>query len=247
VPPRGIGPATAGRIIVANTNNLIVSVAATAEGYAPTTKTGLALRSFAALLERLQKTAGAKPVSALIQELIKQTRYEEYLRTLKGEAYENVEERIENVRELFTVAKKYDAAGPAGLGQFLEEVALLQDADRVKEGERAITLMTMHAAKGLEFPIVFIAGMEEGLFPHSRTMFSPHELEEERRLCYVAITRAKQRLYITLAKWRNIFGSRQANIPSRFLNELPEQLVQWHRVDLDTWYDREEREIDYDA
>jgi DNA helicase-2/ATP-dependent DNA helicase PcrA len=87
--------------------------------------------------------------------------------------------------------------------------------------------MTMHAAQGLEFPVVFIAGMEEGLFPHSRTIFAPHELEEERRLCYVAITRAKERLFITLAKWRNIFGTRSANIPSRFLDELPEHVLQW--------------------
>jgi len=246
VPPRGLGPATVQRIIGANDRNLLTAIDAIAEGHAPTTKTGMALRAFSSLMERLIQTTTEKTVSALVKDIIKRTKYEEYLHTLKGEAYENVEERIENIHELLTVAKKYDDAGSLGLGQFLEEVALLQDADRVKAGERAVTLMTMHAAKGLEFPVVFIAGMEEGLFPHSRTMFAPHELEEERRLCYVAITRAKQRLYISLAKWRNIFGSRQANIPSRFLSEIPEHLLNWQRLDLDTWYDRNEQSVDYD-
>jgi DNA helicase-2/ATP-dependent DNA helicase PcrA len=177
---------------------------------------------------------------------MKETRYEEYLKTLKAESAESAEERLENVRELLTVAAKYDKAGPGGLPQFLEEVALLQDTDRLKEGERAVTLMTVHAAKGLEFPVVFIAGMEEGLFPHSRTMFAPHELEEERRLCYVAVTRAKERLFITLAKWRSIFGSRQANIPSRFLGEMPEGLLAWQKLDLEAGTDWTDR-IDYDA
>jgi len=244
VPPRGIGPATVERIIDAGRDDLVSSVAATVRAHAPTTKTAAGLRNFHALLTGLRITAAEKTVSGLIKDLIKRTNYEEYLRTLKGEAYENAEERIENIHELLTVAKKYDAAGPLGLGQFLEEVALLQETDKVKAGERAVTLMTMHAAKGLEFPIVCIAGMEEGLFPHSRTIFAPHELEEERRLCYVAITRAKERLYITLAKWRNIFGSRQANIPSRFLDEMPEDALQWHRLDTG-WYDRDTT-IEYD-
>jgi DNA helicase-2/ATP-dependent DNA helicase PcrA len=132
-----------------------------------------------------------------------------------------------------------------GLSQFLEEVALLQDTDQLAVGDQAVTLMTMHAAKGLEYPIVFICGMEEGLFPHSRTVWAPHELEEERRLCYVAITRAKERLYVSLAKWRTIYGSRQANIPSRFLSEIPTHLLSWNKLELDTWLDREER-VDYD-
>jgi DNA helicase-2/ATP-dependent DNA helicase PcrA len=230
VPPRGIGAATVARIL-ANPADV------------PSGKIGAAVTDFHGLLDYFRGVAKEKTIATLAREVIKRTRYEDYLRTLKGEAYENAEERIENVRELLTVAAKYDADGPAGLARFLEEVALLQDADRTKEGERAVTLMTMHAAKGLEFPVVFIAGMEEGLFPHSRTIFAPHELEEERRLCYVGLTRAKERLFITLAKWRNIFGSRQANIPSRFLGEIPEGLLHWERLD-DTW---PERQIDYDA
>ncbi len=246
VPVRGIGPATVERIVAAGRDNLIASVASIAEGFAPASKTGSALTHFHGLLTHIQSTAEKKPVSALIKELIKRTRYEDYLRTLKGQAYENADERIENVHELLTVAGKYDAAGTAGLGQFLEEVALLQDADRVKEGERAVTLMTMHAAKGLEFPVIIIAGMEEGLFPHSRTIFAPHELEEERRLCYVAITRAKEHLCVTLAKWRTIYGSRHANIPSRFLDEIPTKLIAWERPDTDDWASESEPDIDYD-
>jgi DNA helicase-2/ATP-dependent DNA helicase PcrA len=151
---------------------------------------------------------------------------------------------MENVRELITVAKKYDADGPAGLARFLEEVALLQDTDRTKEGEEALTLMTLHAAKGLEFPVVFICGMEEGLMPHSRTVLSPSEMEEERRLCYVGVTRARERLYFTLARWRTIWGMRQANIPSRFLGEIPEHLLVWQKPDDEGRFSEEV--IDYD-
>lgn len=243
-PPRGIGTVTLGRIFAASAPDLIAAVAVVGTTQNPTSRIGTALVDFHALLVRLRKTAAVKPVSALVRTVIKETRYEDYLRTLKGEAAETIEERLENVHELLTVATKYDTEGPDGLSKFLEEVALLQDTDRLREGERAVTLMTMHAAKGLEFPVVFIAGMEEGLFPHSRTIFAPHELEEERRLCYVAVTRAKERLYITLAKWRAIYGSRQANIPSRFLSEIPEGLLEWTRLDQEDWYDSSER-IDY--
>jgi len=191
---------------------------------------------------RLRKTATASTTRALVAEVIRRTDYERYLKGLKGEAGETSDERVENVRELLTVAAKYDDDGPDGLGRFLEEVALLQDADRISEGESAVTLMTMHAAKGLEFPVVCIVGMEEGLFPHSRAIWDPGEMEEERRLCYVAVTRAKERLALMLARSRSIFGTRQANIPSRFLNEIPAELLAWRRISYDT-----DDDIDYDA
>lgn len=245
VPLRGIGPATVERIAVAGRDDLIASITAVAADLNPTSKAAKALRGFHALMINFRSLLDSKTVSGLIKEIIKHTRYEDYLRTLKGEVYENAEERIENVNELLTVAAKYDSAGSDGLAQFLEEVTLLQETDKVKEGERAVTLMTMHAAKGLEFPVVFIAGMEEGLFPHSRTLWAPDELEEERRLCYVAITRAKEQLHISLAKWRNIYGSRAANIPSRFLSEVPDHLLSWQKIEPEDWVDREER-IDYD-
>lgn len=221
VPPRGIGAVTLAR------------------------GTGPALAAFHALIERLRQYANTKKPSELLRAIIKHTNYEEYLLAKKDSDSESAEERVENVRELLTVAKKYDNAGQAGLGQFLEEVALLQDTDQLAEKDDAITLMTMHAAKGLEFPTVFICGMEEGLFPHSRTVWAPHELEEERRLCYVAITRAKEHLFMSLAKCRNIFGSRQANIPSRFLSEIPDRLLAWQKIAPDYWNERDDS-IDYD-
>lgn len=244
VPVRGVGPATVDRIVAVGREDLVVSVGSIAQDTNPATKGGAGLRTFHQLLVGLRAVSAEQPVSHLIREIIKRTRYEDYLRTLKGEAYENAEERIENITELLTVAKKYDAVGPLGLAQFLEEVALVQESDKLQEGERAVTLMTMHAAKGLEFPVVFIAGMEEGLFPHSRTIFVPNELEEERRLCYVAITRAKEQLHITLCKWRTIYGSRTANIPSRFLAEIPEELTQWQRLDFGD--QNSDDSVDYD-
>ena len=246
VPARGIGPVTVDRILAVNAPDRISAIGVLSEDYPPTSRTGKSLSGLHGLLVRLQRTAEQKKTSEMVRAIIKLTNYEEYLRTQKTpDGPGAVEERIENMRELLTVAKKYDSAGPVGLGQFLEEVALLQDTDQLAAGDQAVTLMTMHAAKGLEFPIVFICGMEEGLFPHSRTIWAPHELEEERRLCYVAITRAKERLFVSLAKWRNIFGSRQANIPSRFLSEVPAHLLSWQKLEPEDWVDREER-IDYD-
>lgn len=239
VPARGIGPVTVDRILAVDAPDRISAIGALSEEYPPTSRTGKSLSGLHGLLVRLQRAAQQKKPSEVVRAIIKLTNYEEYLhhayrqagtqKTLDGSGA--AEERIENVHELLTVAKKYDSAGPAGLGQFLEEVALLQDTDQLAVGDQAVTLMTMHAAKGLEFPIVFICGMEEGLFPHSRTIWAPHELEEERRLCYVAITRAKERLFVSLAKWRNIYGSRQANIPSRFLSEVPDHLLSWQRLE----------------
>lgn len=131
---------------------------------------------------------------------------------------EEGEARWENIQELKSVAAKYDESrGEESLEKFLEEVALVQDLDRLDESADAITLMTVHSAKGLEYPIVFIAGLEEGLFPHARSYLDPAALEEERRLCYVGMTRAKQRLFLTYAVSRKLYGSVQFNLPSQFL------------------------------
>lgn len=241
VPTRGVGKATINRLASIDAPDRISAIGILAHEYPPTSRAHKALVELHAMLAGLQRMAQEKKPSELLKEVMKQTKYEDYLRAPKSGDAENVEERIENVRELLTVAKKYDSAGPAGLGQLLEEVALLQDTDTLAIGDKAVTLMTMHAAKGLEFPVVFIAGMEEGLFPHSRTIYSPHELEEERRLCYVAVTRAKEKLFVSLAKWRTIYGSRHANIPSRFLDEIPARLLSWQKLELDDMPDREER------
>jgi DNA helicase-2/ATP-dependent DNA helicase PcrA len=151
--------------------------------------------------------------SALIDGLIRRLDYLRYLSdgTPQGEA------RIENVRELLTVAAQYHDVGLVG---FLEEVSLVSDLDRADFGSNAVTLMTIHAAKGLEFPVVFMTGLEEGIFPHSRALYNANELEEERRLMYVGMTRAKQELYLMHAMSRTLYGGRLANPPSRFLSAV---------------------------
>ena len=169
-----------------------------------------------------------KNLTSVIKYVVKRTNYEEYLKGLavKKEIYDNVDDRMENLKELLTVSRKYDALkGEEGIEKFLEEIALLQETDKMKASADRITLMTIHSSKGLEFPVVFIAGMEEGLFPHSRATLAPLELEEERRLCYVAITRAKDQLILTHAKYRNIFGQTETNLPSRFIQEMPQEIL----------------------
>ncbi|HYT26601.1 MAG TPA: DNA helicase PcrA [Actinomycetota bacterium] len=134
--------------------------------------------------------------------------------------------RVENVRELRSVAEEFAEREPdGGLPQFLESIALVSDADQVESGSQAVTLMTLHTAKGLEYPVVFIVGLEENVFPHARSIGEPRELEEERRLAYVGITRARERLYLTNAWSRSLFGATNYNLPSRFLKEVPDELV----------------------
>jgi DNA helicase-2/ATP-dependent DNA helicase PcrA len=237
VPTRGIGESTLARIVAVPGSDIPSAVATVSRDPSTPRRASAALTGLNRLLETLRAHAASNHVRSLIGSVIDLTGYEMHLRSQRGETADSSQERWENVRELLTVARKFDREGPGGLPTFLEEVALVQDADSVGEGEQAVTLMTMHAAKGLEFPAVIIAGMEEGLFPHSRTVLNAHELEEERRLCYVAITRAKERLFITLARWRTIFGNRAANVPSRFLDEMPPQLMNFSRLEPAEWDD----------
>jgi DNA helicase-2/ATP-dependent DNA helicase PcrA len=147
------------------------------------------------------------------------------MRELSADTSIEGEGRVENVRELKAVAEEYQAREPDGdLAGFLESIALISDADQVEEGAQ-VTLMTLHTAKGLEYPVVFMVGMEENVFPHSRSVTEPSELEEERRLAYVGITRARRRLYLLSAWSRSLFGGTNYNLPSRFLKEVPEALV----------------------
>jgi DNA helicase-2/ATP-dependent DNA helicase PcrA len=158
-------------------------------------------------------------VVGIIDSLIRRIDYIAYLNdgTPAGEA------RIENVKELLSVAKEYNELGLAG---FLEEVALISDLDSADFGSSVVTLMTLHAAKGLEFPVVFMVGMEETIFPHSRALYDQSEMEEERRLCYVGMTRAKEELYMLHAASRMIYGTTQHNAPARFLSEISGESVQ---------------------
>ncbi len=157
-------------------------------------------------------------VSELMEALMKRIDYLGYL----DDGSVSAEERVENVQELVGVAKAYNHSD---LETFLTEVSLVADIDSHNASADSVTLMTMHAAKGLEFEVVFIVGMEEGIFPHSRTFFEPEELEEERRLCYVAMTRAKSQLYLIYASSRLLYGTTQHNVPSRFIADIPTEFM----------------------
>ena len=228
VPARGVGDTAYQKILTIGNKNLFESLAELTEKEGASKK-GVALKNFHKLLVELREFAQNHTLTKTLKHIVETTGYEQYIRAqalAKGAKVEEVESRIENIAELFTVAKGYDVLDPeAGRSKFLEEIALLQQADAIKDNAIRITLMTMHSSKGLEFPIVFIIGMEEGLFPHARTLYAPHEMEEERRLCYVGITRAKERLILTYAKYRNIFGTTEVNLPSRFLNEISQDLL----------------------
>ena len=207
VPARGIGPKTVLSLRDADLEK--------------TEDLPLKVQGFLTLMKKIRTDSEGRPVVDLVDAIMKESGYKEFLLdgSIEGES------RYENVRELRTAAERAES-----LEEFLEEVALVQDLDNqaVKgedlETEGAITLMTMHAAKGLEFPVVFVAGMEEGIFPHSRSITEKQEMEEERRLAYVAMTRAKDRLYLLYAFERRMYGLLQANPVSRFVEEIPEEL-----------------------
>jgi DNA helicase-2/ATP-dependent DNA helicase PcrA len=185
-----------------------------------TTRARAALALFTRVIRTVTGYADRLSVTALLNELIDQTGY---LRALKDENSPESLARAENVQEMVNVAKEFDEQLGAGLVMFLEQMALMSDVDTLKEGADSVVLMTLHAAKGLEFPYVFLCGMEEDVFPHARSRESESELQEERRLCYVGITRAKQKLHLTYARRRMFFGQTRYQRPSRFLKEIPEE------------------------
>lgn len=186
------------------------------EGYEALTAKNAKVRSFFQMVDGLRRQAVDRKPAEMIDIVAEVTGYKAYLLDGSDEG----ERRWENVEELKSVA-----ADLPDLGIFLEQVALVSDVDNLDPMAGAVTLMTLHAAKGLEFPVVFMVGMEEGIFPHGRALTQPQDMEEERRLCYVGMTRARERLYMTWARTRMLFGGLQANPPSRFLDELPEDLV----------------------
>ncbi|MCA9329705.1 ATP-binding domain-containing protein, partial [Candidatus Saccharibacteria bacterium] len=171
------------------------------------------INEFAVTLQDLRTLVEEVTVSGLIDSLIRRIDYLQYLSDGSAQG----ESRQENVRELLSVANEYQDQGLQG---FLEEVALVSDLDGADLDSNSVTLMTLHSAKGLEFPVVFMVGMEESIFPHSRSLYDQHEMEEERRLCYVGMTRARQELYMLHASSRVLYGGVQHNPPSRFLSEI---------------------------
>jgi DNA helicase-2/ATP-dependent DNA helicase PcrA len=169
-----------------------------------------------------QSIESASPVSDLVKAAILDTGYEN---ALKADNSDEAEARLENLQELVNAAVDYDEQGPEGLRDFIDHSALVADTDQYK-GDVPVTLMTAHSAKGLEFPLVFIVGLEDGLFPHSRSLSDASDIEEERRLAYVAMTRAEKYLYVTHAVKRRVYGEEMASEPSQFLNEMPLELIE---------------------
>ena len=230
VPKRGLGATSLGRL-QAHAASVGASVWEAARdpeavpGLTPAAVNGLL--AFARLVEGLQAGLEGRPVAEVVRSVLEETGYED---ELKGQRTLEAEGRLENLEEFLAVAAEYDrrAAEPS-LDGFLQEISLYTDVDAYADTSELITLMTLHNAKGLEFPVVFIAGMEEGVFPHQRSL-DEQNVEEERRLAYVGMTRAMDRLYLLHARARSLWGSGQYNLPSRFLDEIPERLVERHSV-----------------
>lgn len=192
-----------------------------------------AVRAFVQLMDDLSTVAEGNGPSVVLEAVLEQTGYLEALRTSDDPQDES---RVENLAELVAVVREYERENPeVGLPDFLEHVALVADADQLPDSSQThddagmVTLMTLHTAKGLEFPVVFLTGMEHGIFPHQRSMTDDNQMQEERRLAYVGITRARRRLYLTRAESRQQWGQAQYNPPSPFLEDVPSELVRWER------------------
>lgn len=179
---------------------------------------------FTKMIEHFQKINQEFAAAGVVKHIVSESGYKDFLlsdKSPEGEA------RYQNVQELMSVASKYEALEPGiSLTTFLEEISLITDLDDLDEEQNAVTMMTLHSSKGLEFPVVFMTGLEEGIFPHSRSLFEPQEMEEERRLMYVGITRAKDNLFLLYAKQRMLFGEFKQNAPSQFLMDIPEEFIE---------------------
>lgn len=228
VPKRGIGPGTVDKLRIA-ANQYGWSLLETALNVTITPITGKAageLEGFAFMLKDFHKMQEYLPVTELVQEVLKRSGY---LKALEIEKTLESESRIENIQEFLSVTQQFekDSSEDKSLLTFLTDLALVSDLDNLEEEQTSeVTLMTLHAAKGLEFPIIFLIGVEEGVFPLSRALMEENELEEERRLAYVGITRAEQKLYITNAYSRMLYGRTQANAASRFIAEISEEALE---------------------
>ncbi|MCQ9135823.1 DNA helicase PcrA [Streptomyces hilarionis] len=244
VPKRGIGDRAEAMIDALSQREKISfpqALKRVDEAYGMAARSTNAVKRFNALMEELRTIveSGAGPATVL-EAVLERTGY---LAELQASTDPQDETRIENLQELAAVALEFEqetgaaegeAAAPAGLSDFLERVALVADSDQIpdeeEDGSGVITLMTLHTAKGLEFPVVFLTGMEDGVFPHMRALGQTKELEEERRLAYVGITRARERLYLTRSSLRSAWGQPSYNPPSRFLEEIPPTHVDWKRT-----------------
>lgn len=223
-PKRGIGKTSLDKIEELSNNSGVpmYEIIKNAEQYG-LNRVFLNSREFVNAIEELRAKKDDIKISDLIKETLKKSGY---TKALEDENTIEAENRIENLDEFLTVAIEFeDESADNKLSDFLEGITLSSDIDNMEETEETVTLMTLHSAKGLEFPVVFLVGMEEGIFPGYKSIGEPKELEEERRLCYVGITRAKEHLFLTCSKQRTIFGSTSCNQVSRFLREIPSDLL----------------------
>lgn len=231
VPARGIGETTVEKLerLSRQAGIPLYQAALEADNAGITTAARKKLGEFSGMMERLRAEMGSLTITELSRRVIQESGY---ARALEDERTIEARVRIENLNELLTATEDFQEMNrDANLAAFLDQVALITDMEQQAEGRgredrNSVTLMTLHNAKGLEFPVVFMAGMEEGLFPHSRSLESENDLEEERRLCYVGMTRAKERLILTHATERRLYGYPQANLASRFVEEIPEELIE---------------------
>jgi len=243
-PKRGIGDRAEGAVAALaerDRSSFMAAARRAAEAPGMATRSVNAVLGFVKLLDDLAEVASGSGAAAALEAVLEQTGY---LAGLRASSDPQDESRVENLAELVAVVREYERDNPEGsLGEFLEQVSLVADADQIPDAPGAdidaavaeakrlgvVTLMTLHTAKGLEFPVVFLTGMEHGIFPHQRSATDPKELAEERRLAYVGLTRARQRLYVTRSEVRNLWGQSQYNPASQFIEEIPSELVEWKR------------------
>jgi DNA helicase-2/ATP-dependent DNA helicase PcrA len=223
VPKRGIGVATVDKILAYATANDVSALDAVdlldTVGSGPRNK----LKAFYKMMMQFQEQVDKVPLTTLAEAILKDTGY---IETLKQEGTTEAVNRIENLQEFLSETLEFDKyAEDKHLEEFLAATSLYTDLDTSDASGAKVTLMTLHAAKGLEFPVVFLAGLEEGIFPHQRALYEESEMEEERRLCYVGITRGMEKVFITRAWQRNMYGMTKYNQPSRFIEEIPEDCI----------------------
>lgn len=225
-PRRGIGKTTIDNLVVAARELSIPLWEIISDEVSVNNLAGRAaksINSFCQLIQKWQMQLEVLPASQIVQGIMEDSGY---IDDLKKQGTDEAQDRLQNVVELFNAVKQFEEENDEpNLGNFLENASLSSDLDNLEDGQKAVSLMTLHSAKGLEFPVVFLVGMEQGLLPHTRSLDDPAALEEERRLCYVGITRAQERLYLSYARERRLWGERAPAISSQFLKELPKELL----------------------
>jgi DNA helicase-2/ATP-dependent DNA helicase PcrA len=225
-PPRGIGYATVDKVAgIAAPRGLTLygALGEAARGSQLAAGPKGKVAGFVRLMEGFAKDVAAGSLAELASRIIRETGYAQ---RLQEERSDEADERLANLQELISALEEFERTSEErSLSAFLEQVALISDLERGEQGQDSITLMTLHSAKGLEYPVVFMIGMEERLFPHVRSLDDPAQMEEERRLCYVGMTRARERLFLSNARRRRIFGQDQHNPPSRFIRDIPREFL----------------------